>query len=188
MAKPSYLPLLNTIAVNEKKGELFLSAWAETTDDDDLAATLRFVAIREGEHAWAFTKRMCELGYSVSEKDAYQVFEDFDALLDCVCSDASDAEKVAHINGTLGGDSKDPFARLFEDTTIDPQTGALLGRYIAEERDSGRRLQAAYDAVLDKAGRSDDNGASAPRSEELDELRATIKALKKEVKALKRLQ
>ena len=33
----------------------------------------------------------------------------------------------------------DQFARFFEDTTIDPQTGELLGRYIAEERDTGRR-------------------------------------------------
>ena len=64
MGKPSYLPLLNTIAVNEKKGELFLSAWADTTSDRDLAAALRFVAIREGEHAWAFSKRICELGFS----------------------------------------------------------------------------------------------------------------------------
>lgn len=184
MGKPSYLPLLNTIAVNEKKGELFLSAWADTTSDRDLAAVLRFVAVREGEHAWAFSKRICELGYEVKEDEAYQVFKDFDGLMDCVCSDASDADKVAHVNGTLGGDGRDPFGRLFEDTNIDPQTGALLGRYIAEERDSGRRLRTAYDAVLEKAG--SENGAA--RSDELAELRATIKSLKKEVKALKRLQ
>lgn len=185
MAELSYLPLLNTIAVNEKKGEMFLSAWADSTEDKELEATLRFVAIREGEHAWAFTKRLCELGCSVSEEDAFQVFEDFDGLMDCVCSDASDAKKVKQVNRMLGGDGGDPFARLFEDTSIDPETGALLGRYIAEERDSGRRLQAAYEAVLKKAGKS---GRRAPRSEEVDELRATIKALKKEVKALRRLQ
>ena len=186
MGKPSYLPLLNTIAVNEKKGEIFLSAWADSTDDKDLEAVLRFVAIREGEHAWAFTKRMCELGYPVEEDEAFQVFSDFDGLMDCVCSDASDAEKVAHINGTLGGDGNDPFARLFEDTSIDPDTGALLGRYIAEERDSGRRLQGAYEGVLARASKVKDNGHSG--SDELAELRATIKSLKKEVKALKRLQ
>ena len=106
--------------------------------------------------------------------------------MDCVCSDAPDAAKVAYLKGQ-GGDGADPFGRLFEDTTIDPDTGALLGRYIAEERDSGRRLQSAYDAVLAKAGPAEQNG-TAGRSEELDELRATVKALKKEVKALKRLQ
>lgn len=187
MGKPSYLKLLNTIAVNEKKGEIFLSAWADSTEDEELAAALRFVAIREGEHAWAFTKRMCELGYAVAEDEAFNVFKDFDALLDCVCSEASDADKVRYINAAQGGDGNDPFGRFFEDTTIDPDTGALLGRYIAEERDSGRRLQAAYDAVLEKAGSEADNGASPKKSEDLDELRATIKALKKEVKALKRL-
>jgi hypothetical protein len=190
MGKPSYLPLLNSIAVNERKGEIFLSAWADTTEDADLEAALRFVAIREGEHAWAFTKRMCELGYEVSEEDAFQVFRDFDGLLDCVCSSAPDAEKVAMVTGAVDGDggreSRDPFSRFFDDTSIDPETGALLGRYIAEERDSGRRLDAAYAAVLDKAGRRSDVGTAKPS--ELAELKAAIKSLKKEVKALKRLQ
>jgi len=190
MGKPSYLPLLNTIAVNEKKGERFLSAWADATSDPDLEAVLRFVAIREGEHAWAFTKRMCELGYPVSEQDAYQVFEDFDALMDCVDSDAPDAEKVRQVSGSQRGDGSDPFGRLFEDITIDPETGALLGRYIAEERDSGRRLQAAYSAVLEKSGSRNDGSETdtAASASELADLRATLKALKKEVKALKRLQ
>jgi hypothetical protein len=179
MGKPSYLPLLNTIAVNEKKGEIFLNAWADATSDAELEAALRFVAIREGEHAWAFTKRMCELGHEVSEADAFQVFKDFEGLLECVCSPASDADKVNYVNGILGGGGgDDPFGSLFQDTSIDPETGALLGRYIAEERDSGRRLQAEYDRVL--------NGAGAASSE-LDELKASIKSLKKQVKALKRL-
>ena len=181
MDKPSYVPLLNTIAVNEKKGELFLSAWANATPDADLAEVLRFVAIREGEHAWAFTKRLCELGYGVSEADAYDVFGNFEELLTCVSSKASDLEKIEVVTGGADGEGRDPFGRLFEDVTIDPATGALLGRYIAEERDSGRRLDAAYSAVR---ARAEDGGSAA----ELTELKATIKALKKEVKALKRLQ
>ena len=58
MSKPSYLPLLNSIAVNEAKGEELLQTWADATKDKDLKAALEFVAIREGEHAMAFTKRM----------------------------------------------------------------------------------------------------------------------------------
>jgi hypothetical protein len=184
MGTPSYLPLLNSIAVNEKKGEQFLNAWADTTCDEQLATVLRFVAIREGEHAWAFTKRMCELGYEVCEEDAFQVFSDFDAVMECVCSDAPDAEKVAFITGMLGGGGegdggRDPFSGFFNDTTIDPETGALLGRYIAEERDSGRRLQAEYDRVCSAGSRITES--------ELDELKVRIKALQKEIKALKRL-
>ena len=66
-----------------------------------------------------------------------------------------------------------------------------IGQYAEREdrilSDSGRRLQAAYQAVLEKAGTQEQNGGG-PRSDELAELRSTIKSLKKEVKALKRLQ
>ncbi|MFV2090253.1 MAG: hypothetical protein ACC642_06330, partial [Pseudomonadales bacterium] len=151
-------------------------------NDDSLAAALRFVAIREGEHAWAFTKRMCELGYFVCEDDAFQVFQDFDGLLACVRSDASDQDKVARVSSGLrgdGGDGGDPFATFFQDTTIDPETGGLLGRYIAEERDSGRRLQAEYERIAD-------TGSSS--TSELAEIKDCINALRAEVQELKRLK
>ncbi len=149
MSEPTYLPLLNSIAVNECKGQKLLDAWASTTKDESLATALRFVAIREGEHAMAFTKRMCELGHPVNEDTAYQVFKDFDGLVACVKSSMSDAQKIEKLQGgnRTEGERKDPFRGFFNDTTIDPQTGELLGRYIAEERDSGRRLKAEYDRV-----------------------------------------
>lgn len=186
MGKPSYLPLLNSIAVNEAKGEKLLNAWADHARDPELEKALRFVAIREGEHAWAFTKRMCELGYAVCEEDAFQVFKDFDGLLACVTSDITDAEKIAHLTGATGGggeEQRDPFTGFFNDTSIDPQTGALLGRYIAEERDSGRRLRAVYDKVCSAAPAA----SSKAKNEEYAELKASLKALRKEVKALRRL-
>ena len=104
MSEPTFLPLLNTVAVAECKGEALLRAWADATDDECLEATLRFVSIREGEHSWAFTKRMCELGYEVCEDTALQVFKDFDGLLACLGSkDMSDAQKVqAFSNATVG--------------------------------------------------------------------------------------
>jgi Mn-containing catalase len=92
MNEPTYLPLLNSIAVNEAKGQILLDAWASTTKDESLAQALRFVAIREGEHAMAFTKRMCELGHAVCEENAYQVFKDFDGLVACVKSSIPTAE------------------------------------------------------------------------------------------------
>lgn len=159
MTEPTYLPLLNSIAVNEAKGEILLNAWADATQDEALAQALRFVAIREGEHHWAFAKRMSELGHSVCEETAFQLFKDFDDLLAYISSDASDAEKIARTDGGGGGDGdgKDIFSSFFNDTTIDPQTGELLGRYIAEERDSGRRLKAEYDRICAAAG-----GTSSP--------------------------
>ena len=76
-----------------------IKAFGEATPDKQLKSVLEFVAIREGEHAMAFTKRMCELGCEVDEESAYQFFKDFDGLLACAASDASDAEKVAMLNG-----------------------------------------------------------------------------------------
>jgi hypothetical protein len=36
---------------------------------------------------------------------------------------------------------------MFKDTTIDIQTSTLLGRYVAEERDSGRMLSGCYNEL-----------------------------------------
>jgi hypothetical protein len=180
MSEPTYLPLLNSIAVNECKGQKLLDAWACTTKDASLAQVLRFVAIREGEHAMAFTKRMCELGHAVNEDTAYQVFKDFDGLVACVKSSMSDAQKIEKLQAGNGGnrteERKDPFRGFFNDTTIDPQTGELLGRYIAEERDSGRRLKAEYDRVC---------GMSGSGMSEISELRACVDELRREVAKLK---
>ena len=181
MDTPTYLPLLNSIAVNEAKGQCLLNAWADSTRDTQLAAVLRFVAIREGEHAMAFEKRMCELGFPVDQKSAYQFFTKFDDQLAFLKSDASDAEKVACFRGDAPraeGERKDPFRNFLADTTMDPLTGALMGRYVCEERDSGRRLKAEYDRVC--------NGGA--RQSEIDELRACVEALQSEVAKLKSLR
>ena len=95
MAQPSFYPLLNSIAVNEAKGELLLQTWADATADPQLKSALSFVAIREGEHAAAFTKRLCELGCEVDEGSAFKVFDDFDALVSCAGSQIPDAEVPA---------------------------------------------------------------------------------------------
>ena len=148
MSRPSFLPLLNSIAVNEGKAHLLLNKWAEHTRDEQLKSALRFVAIREGEHAMAFTKRMSELGFEVDESSAFQVFKDFDDLMQFLASDASDADKVRRVSGgEPKEDEEDVFSDFMNDRTMDPATGALMGRYIAEERDSGRRLLAEYQRV-----------------------------------------
>ncbi len=180
MTEPTYIPLLNSIAVNECKGEALLSAWADATPDAALEGVLRFVAIREGEHAAAFTKRLCELGHAVCEDTAYQVFDDFEGLRAFLASGASDADKVARFRGG-DGDGKDPFRGFFNDTTIDPETGALLGRYICEERDSGRRLDAEYQRICAAAG-----GAGA--EDEIAALTAKIDALASQIAELKALR
>ena len=172
--KPSYLGLLNAIAVGEARGQALLEAWADTTANSALAEVLGFVAIREREHAAAFTKRLCELGFSVRERGR----KDFKKTLSFARGKASDAEKFAKLLGydPSGKEGKDPFRKIFADTTIDADTAALLGRFIAEERDSGRRLRAAFQRIK-VVGTDVDLLEIAARVEQLtrtlDELKAT---------------
>ena len=52
---------------------------------------------------------------------------------------------------------RDVFDAFFENKDLDPVTGSLLGRYIAEERDSGRRFAACYQALV-----AESDGAAKP--------------------------
>jgi hypothetical protein len=109
---------------------------------------------------------------------AYLVFKGIDRNLAKVSPSASDAEKADNFFCHLFGapaDSGDAFAKFFSDNTIDPETGALLGRYIAEERDSGRRIA----TTLRKNVNREDNTKAAV------DLRAEIKALRAELEALR---
>lgn len=170
--KPSYLGLLNAIAVGEGRGYRLLSSWSRASSNDELTRVLDFVAIREQEHCAAFTKRICELGFSV-RANASTAFEEHLALAE---SKSSDREKFETILGYGNAEpaSEDPLSKLFDNATIDVQTGALLGRFIAEERDSGRRLRAQYEA-LDGTTPDPELNAIAER---LDRLTDTIEELK----------
>ncbi len=145
-SKPTYLGLLNALAVAETAAEPYLLSWADTTKDKKLATTLRFVAMREGEHGKAFAKRMLELGYEVRwpESNGPTKAEQI------VASDKTDAQKFRALKLGKPSPKTDVFDSMFADKTIDPITGGLLGRYIAEERDSGRRLAAEYDRLVAK--------------------------------------
>ncbi|MGI9597574.1 MAG: hypothetical protein ACR2QK_15525 [Acidimicrobiales bacterium] len=141
--KPSYLGLLNAIAVAETAAEPLFLAWADRTDDRKLAETLRFVGMREGEHGKAFAKRMLELGYEVRQGDGGPNPE----LLKIAGSRRSDLRKFEELGFGRGLGESDVFDGMFADKNIDPVTGGLLGRYIAEERDSARRLNADYERI-----------------------------------------
>ena len=172
--KPSYLGLLNAIAVNEARGHALYDAWAATTQDPELARTLKTVAIRECEHAAVFTKRLCELGYEVRDKPAAE----YEARLATLKSESSDIDKFENVFG-FGRESPKAvergLAEIFDDKTIDPVTGRLLGRFIAEEHDSRRRLQVAYDRLR---GTAIDTATLDEFSQRLERIARTIRELK----------
>jgi len=159
--KPSYLGLLNAIAVGESRAHTYLSAWIKTTTDPDVKAVLSTVAAREGEHGMAFAKRVNELGYEVREKED----PNFDKQLKIVTSDRTDLEKMEKLRlGRLDvGNGPDVFDDVFKDHSIDIRTGELLGRYIAEERDSARLLRCCYEQLSARcAAESEATQAAAP--------------------------
>jgi hypothetical protein len=162
--KPSYLGLLNAVALGEAAAHCYLEAWIEVTDHDGVRATLQTVSAREGEHGMAFAKRINELGYTLKQKDDPGQAK----RMKLAASDMTDLEKMEAFGlGRLDtGDKPDIFDGFFKDHTIDIQTGALLGRYIAEERDSGRLLRSCYEQLCAEAGRAPARSSSQTRDDD----------------------
>ena len=143
--KPSYLGLLNAVAVGEAGGEALFNAWVASTTDPDVRAVLQTVALREAEHKSSFAKRINELGYEVREKDDPGLPGRVATVSSKKLTDLEKFEKLGY--GKRRTDGPDIFSRFFDDRSIDIQTGELLGRYISEERDSARRLDGCYVAL-----------------------------------------
>jgi hypothetical protein len=152
--KPSYLGLLNAISIAEGRANTYLRAWAEFTPSDDVRGVLLAVAAREGEHQMSFAKRVNELGYEVRTNPSDAA--DAEKALDLVRSDRSDLDKMRtlKLHKLDTGNKPDIFDNFFKDHSIDIRTGELLGRYIAEERDSARLLRSCYEQLAASAGES----------------------------------
>lgn len=146
--KPSYIGTLTAIANAERGGYELFKAWASSTRDARLRTALNTVAVREAEHSWAFEKRLCELGYPLAPSKSNGVNE----IVKLAGSRSADTKKfhALGIGVKQSSDSDNPGDRLLSllsDTTIDSKTGELLGRFICEERDSGRLLTDAYKSL-----------------------------------------
>jgi len=180
--KPSYLGLLNAVSLAESRAHCYLSAWADVTKNDDVRAVLRTVAAREGEHGMAFAKRIDELGFTLQDADD----PGFEGRMAIAASKTlSDLEKMEELKlcEYLVDDGPDIFDKFFADHSIDIQTGALLGRYICEERDTLRMFKCCYDLLKASA-----NGGAATAgsvsSAELRSLEAKVDALCQTVEQL----
>jgi hypothetical protein len=173
--KPSYLGLLNAISVGEARGQQLLDAWAVRTGDVELKALLTMVALRAQEHAAAFAKRLCELGYSVRPSPS----GDFEARLSMMRSESADRAKFDCLFD-FGKPMLEPDAlsTIFQDKSIDAATGALLGRFIAEERDSERRLRARYEQLRE----------APPADETLNQICARLERLTRSIEELKAIR
>ncbi len=111
------------------------------TPDPDVRKVLRIVATREAEHGFAFAKRIHELGFEVREKEDPKHAERM-AIVRSSRSDLEKLEAVGVLDLCTADGEPDLFDSFFLDHSIDIETGGLLGRYIAEERDTLRMLTA----------------------------------------------
>ncbi len=143
--KPTYLGLLNAIAVGEAGGEALFAAWCGATTSDDVRGVLRTVAHREAEHARSFAKRIDELGFTVRPREEPGLADRMAIAASTMLTDRQKFERLGFSKEPKPG--PDFFTRFFEDTSMDIETGTLMGRYISEERDTGRRLRACYAAL-----------------------------------------
>jgi rubrerythrin len=169
--KPSYLGLLNAIANAEGQAHEYLRAWIEVSPSADVRGVLGKIAAREGEHAMSFARRINELGYEVRPNEAGTN----DKAMAVVKSECSDREKLEalKLHRLDTGDKPDIFDDFFKDHSIDIETGALLGRYIAEERDSGRMFRQCYELLCAAEG----GDARTPADDRLASLERKLDAL-----------
>ncbi|MEX0948666.1 MAG: hypothetical protein WD296_07660 [Acidimicrobiia bacterium] len=178
--KPSYLGLLNGVSCAETRAHCYLTAWAEVTPDADVRAVLLTVAAREGEHGMAFAKRINELGFELQPTDD----PGFEGHMELAASrDKTDLEKLEAI-GLLdycpAEGEPDVFDNFFRDHSIDIQTGELLGRYIAEERDSLRLITGCASILKSRT-----NGSAA--SNQLAGLENKVDAVCRAVEELRQI-
>jgi hypothetical protein len=183
--KPSYLGLLNAVAVAESNAHEYLHAWIDVTPSAEVCAVLRTVAAREGEHGMSFAKRINELGFEVRRTDD----ADHARKLEIAGSDRSDLEKMKALglHRIDTGDRPDIFDNFFRDHSIDIRTGELLGRYVAEERDSGRLLRRCYEQLKAAAKSGSDPRDDAVDGDRLAALEVKIDAVCRAVEELRQI-
>lgn len=184
--KPSYIGLLNAIANGEAGGAKIFKNWAKVTTCDEIRGTLQTVAIREAEHALAFEKRLCELGFGLRKKENPELKK----TIKLFKSDASDLAKFEHLGyGKKNkGEQTAGLMNLLEDTSIDPQTGALIGRFICEERDTVRRLNECYQFVKNAPAGQAKADAKEHGDVTLEQVCEQLAALSERVDAMSRLK
>jgi hypothetical protein len=162
--KPSYLGLLNAISLGETEAGVYLEAWANASDDEDLACTLRFVAARETSHGELFCRRLAELGYDLRQKPDPKAAG---RLARYANPKISDCEKVGPEREETGEAFAD-IRKAIADGVYDEMTCNMLQWYINEEVDSGRRLRDAYAKVRAKAGMTSSKKKANGHAAEID--------------------
>jgi rubrerythrin len=166
-AKPEYLDLLNAISLGESAAGVYLEAWANATQDEELAEALHFVAAREASHGEIFCRRIAELGFELEQKVDPEAAA---RLAKYANPKISDCEKVGP--DRIDNDAVTKFFAETEqkiaDGCYDEMTCNLMQWYINEEKDSVRRLKPVYARIRAAMNGKAMNGATNGHGEMRD--------------------
>jgi hypothetical protein len=184
-SKPSYLGLLNAVAVAETNAHEYLNAWIAVTPSPEVCAVLSTVSAREGEHGMSFAKRINELGFQVRRKPDPEHAKRLEIAGSTECTDLQKM-KALGLHRLDSGNQPDIFDKFFGDHSIDIHTGALLGRYIAEERDSARLLRRCYEQ-LKAAAKSGDRATESGTDDRFAVLEEKIDTVCRAVEELRQI-
>jgi rubrerythrin len=147
-----YVELLNTVALQEARADVFLKVWADKTPDPELRACLSLVAEREKSHYDVFKRRIEELGYTMTEEGG----PDFSEHLRVHGSDITDVEKVRWQQSRQENEEKptiqDRYKAAISDETIDGLTRSMIKWFADEEDDSVARISEAFARIKAQAG------------------------------------
>ena len=95
----------------------------------------------------SFAKRIDELGFGLKEKDDPGADRD---IAVAGSTELSDRQKMEHFGLHELQRVLSAFDDIFKDHSIDIATGALLGRYVAEEFDTARLLAGCYRTLCEQ--------------------------------------
>src|SRR5262245_20240396 len=183
--KPSYLGLLNAVPNAETNACEYLTAWAEVTPDPDVRQVLLTVAAREGEHGASFAKRINELGFELRRTEDPGHAKRMEVARSRDMTDLEKLDSVGLLDFCVDDSEPDIFDNFFRDHSIDIQTGALLGRYIAEERDTLRLVSGCASILKSRAEAGKTGGAAT--SSELANLETKVDAVCRAVEELRQI-
>ena len=139
-----YIGLLNDIRLQEARAGVFLKAWADKTDNQDLRHCLSMVAEREDSHGAIFERRIRELGGSLDDNEDPMFAE----RLRVASSDMTDPEKIAWMTEAQDRAPKptvrERYEAATEDESVDALTRSLLRWFTDVENDSGTHMKSVY--------------------------------------------
>lgn len=180
---------LNAIAVAAGREAKLLRSWRKRSADGSLQQQLEALELEARERAACFARQLHRLGGKL--EDRYS--DRFEEYLAIASSNLSDRDKLTRLFD-LSGAAEEGLEALFDTPGIDADSGALLGRYIAERRQRlaclralRQRLAPAAGTPPNGIGKAEDEAVLQAVAERLARLERTLHELRelKELQALR---